>query len=147
MKIHALAVESFDGERAVLDVHCSKGTYIRTLAEDLGAALGSAAHLAGLRRTGAGAFSLDEAFDCEALARMTEAERDALLLPVDALVQALPRVDLDDGHARRFNAGQALPDAVALPGTCRVYAAGRFLGVGEGEAGGLLRPRRLLRGD
>lgn len=143
--IHSLALESFDGSRAVLDVHCSKGTYIRTLAEDLGAALGCVAHLAGLRRTEAGAFNLDGAIDCETLARMTEAARDAALLPVDALVRHLPRVDLDAGQAERLNTGQTLATLAPRAGVFRVYAGEAFLGLCEGDADGTLRPRRLLR--
>lgn len=143
--IYALHVEAFSGTRATLDVHCSKGTYIRTLAEDIGEALGCGAHLAGLRRTGAGPFGIDQAMTLEALEQLPTEARDAKLLPADVLVQHLPRLDLTEDQARRLNMGQPLPDAGPIVGRVRVYLAESFLGVGEGDAENVLRARRLLR--
>lgn len=143
--IHALTVEAFDGTGATLDVRCSKGTYVRTLAEDLGKALGSAAHLAGLRRLEAGPFRVDEASTCERLAALNDAQRDALLRPVDALLAGITRIDLDADAARRLAAGQTLADAAPGCGVFRVYAAGRFMGLCEGDGEGILRAKRLVR--
>ncbi len=69
-----------------LSVHCGKGTYIRALAEDIGEALGCGAHLSALSRTAAGEFALADALTLDALEERSESERDAALLPVDALV-------------------------------------------------------------
>lgn len=144
--IHRLDILRFEGERLQVDVHCSKGTYVRTLAEDLGEALGCGAHLAGLRRTAVGPFRVEDAIDLETLERLSPEQRDARLEPVDVLVQHLPEVVLDGAVARRFANGQAVPVGGRAEGRRRVYAAGRFLGVAELEAG-VLRPRRLLRTD
>ncbi|MFO7190372.1 MAG: tRNA pseudouridine(55) synthase TruB [Pseudomonadota bacterium] len=144
--IHRLDILRFEGERLQVDVHCSKGTYVRTLAEDLGEALGCGAHLAGLRRTAVGPFRVEDAIDLETLERLSPEQRDARLEPVDVLVQHLPEVVLDGAAARRFANGQAVPVGGRAEGRRRVYAAGRFLGVAELEAG-VLRPRRLLRTD
>jgi len=143
--IHALQVDSFDGRVAVIDVHCSKGTYVRTLAEDIGEALGCGAHLAGLRRTGSGPFDLADAVTLEALEQQEPAAREALLLPADVLVGHLPRLDLDADQARRLNAGQQLVGLGKGIDRARVYGEGRFLGVGEGDPLGSLRTQRLLR--
>ena len=108
-------------KRLVLDVHCSKGTYIRTLAEDIGPALGCGAHLSALRRTGCGPLDLQHAITLEALQAMSEAEREARLLPADALLAGWPAVHLPDDEAGRFLSGLrrrvGLPDAPAV----RVY--------------------------
>lgn len=143
--IHELRIEAFDGKRAVLNVHCSKGTYIRTLGEDLGEALGCGAHLAGLRRTGAGPFSITDALTLENLEQLAPEQRDAKLLPVDVLVQHLPRLDLSADQARRLNMGQALADVEPISGRVRAYLGECFLGVAENDAAGVLRARRLLR--
>lgn len=145
--ISTLTVESFDGAGAVLDVRCSKGTYVRTLAEDLGRALGSAAHLAGLRRLEAGPFSVDDALTCAQLAALDEAQRDALLRPVDALLTGVARLDLDADAARRLASGQAVAGVAPGCGIFRAYGAGRFLGLCEGDGEGVLRARRLVRGS
>lgn len=143
--IHELTlIEAAEG-RAVLDVLCSKGTYVRTLAEDIGEALGCGAHLAGLRRTGVGPFELEEAYTLEALEAMAPAQRDAALLPVDVLLQHLPSVMLSPEEAIRLNRGQALKGKATPAGRVRLYGGENFLGLGEGDGKGGLRPRRLLR--
>lgn len=146
--IRELRVVAFEGERLVLDVHCSKGTYIRTLAEDIGAALGCGAHLAALRRTGAGPFAVDNALTLEALERLTAEQRDARLLPVDVLVAHLPRLDLTPEEARRLVTGLPLRGRGERAGQrLRAYGAGRFLGVVATDATGQLRAHRLMRTD
>jgi tRNA pseudouridine55 synthase len=143
--IHAIDLVDGAGDTWTIDVRCSKGTYIRTLAEDIGAALGCGAHLAALRRTGSGALGLERAFTLEQLAGMTEAGRDALLLDADSLLADWPLVRLDNEGAGRFLSGVrrrvALPDASAV----RVYGPEprAFLGSGHVQAGELISTRLL----
>lgn len=143
--IHALDIVAWHDATLVVDVRCSKGTYVRTLAEDLGAALGCGAHLAALRRTASGALALEGAVTLEALEALDEARRDALLLPPDALVAHWPRVALPDGEAGRFLTG--LRRRVRLPDTpaVRVYGPqpGAFLGSAHVTAGELIADRLL----
>ncbi|TXL63729.1 tRNA pseudouridine(55) synthase TruB [Zeimonas arvi] len=133
--------------RATVRVACSKGTYIRVLAEDIGERLGCGAHLSMLRRERVGALSLDAAIGLDALEALELAQRRARLAPVDALLAELPRVDLDASAAARFRNGQRLPAAAlgeaaaraldraagaapdAAPGRVRVYADTRLLGL------------------
>ena len=137
-------VEGHD-DHWTLDVRCSKGTYIRTLAEDIGAALGCGAHLEALRRTASGPLSIDAATALDALDALDEPARDALLLEPDALLAEWPMVRLESEDAGRFLSGLrrrvALPDAPHV----RVYGPepGAFLGGGH-IAGGELISTRLL---
>lgn len=133
-------------------VTCTKGTYVRTLAEDIGEALGCGAHLVMLRRTGVGALTLGNAVTLDALTAMDEPARDTWLQPVDALLSTFPLVTLDAESARRFTHGQRLPlNALVLDrNECeaadrvRVYdEAGRLLGVAK-AANGVLAPERLV---
>ena len=113
--IHHIAIIDGDHDAWTIDVRCSKGTYIRTLAEDIGNALGCGAHLSALRRTGSGALTLDGAHTLEQLAAMTDAERDAALMAADALLADWPVVRLGTEDAGRFLTGVRhrlpLPDA------------------------------------
>lgn len=130
-------------------VTCSKGTYVRTLAEDIGEALGCGAHLVALRRCAVGALTLAQAATLDALTQMEEPAREALLLPVDALLCTLPVVQLDHDLAARFMHGQRLPMAALPPldvtgGKARVYnPTGELLGVAR-LAEGVLAPARLV---
>jgi tRNA pseudouridine55 synthase len=147
--IHDLRLAGFAGDRLEIDVRCSKGTYVRTLAEDIGTALGCGAHLAALRRTEVGPFRLADAQTLDGLERMQEAERDLRLRAADSLLGHLPSVTLAPGEAGRFAHGQAVmaPPEVG-PGPLRAYdAAGHLMGVGECGADRQLRPRRLVRQD
>ncbi|CAJ0812610.1 tRNA pseudouridine(55) synthase TruB [Ralstonia flaminis] len=133
-----------------LRVACSKGTYIRTLGEDLGEVLGCGAHLIALRRTQVGNLKLDAAVTLDAVEAAPEEQRAALLAPVDALLQTLPRVELNAEDSRRFLHGQRLPLRWALPNAdqVRVYGtrddvAVSLLGVAAWQ-GGVLRPERLV---
>jgi tRNA pseudouridine55 synthase len=143
--IHRIDIVGGDHDSWTIDVRCSKGTYIRTLAEEIGAALGCGAHLSALRRTGSGALSLQGAVTLEQLAEMTEAERDAALLDADALLADWPVVRLGMEDAGRFLAGVrrrlALPDAPRV----RVYGPEpkAFLGGGHICAGELISTRLL----
>lgn len=142
--IHSLVVEHFAGSVLHLAVDCSKGTYIRSLAEDIGSTLGCGAHLTGLRRTRVGDLRLEQAVSLEALQGMAEEVRGACLQPLDSLLQSLPAVDLDAMAAARFCHGNPVALVGGGAGKTRVYAAGRLLGLGD-ATGDELRPKRLLR--
>lgn len=142
--IHELELRESGGDRFVIRVRCSKGTYIRSLAMDIGAALGCGAHLDALRRTGIGAFSVDEAVSLAAVEAAPSDARDAMLAPVDALVAHFGRVDLGPTEAAGILQGRALRLAQSGSGTVRVYDGERFLGLAEWQADGSLRPKRLI---
>lgn len=143
--IHALDLLDFDGERFALRVHCSKGTYIRSLAMDIGAALGCGAHLAALRRTAIGGFDLAGAVTLEALEAAGEGGRDALLAPVDALVADFPVLKLDEEAARALLQGRTLALPGAHPGErVRAYGPAGFLGLAQWQDDGRLAARRLI---
>jgi len=127
-----------------LRIRCSKGTYVRQLAADLGLALGTVAHLAALRRTAVAGLRLDQAVTLDDLQALGEAARLAWLLPPERLLEHLPRVDLDDSVAARFRNGQAVRSAGLRPGPARVYRGDALLGVGEGNSAGELQPTRLI---
>lgn len=141
--IHALEVLSFAGDSLALRVKCSKGTYIRVLAADLGEALGCGAHLAALRRTGVGDLDLAHGVTLAALEAMPEEERPGCLRPVDALLQTLPAIHLDGDAARRFQHGN--PVEATATDKCRVYVGGRLVGVGEVGSDGRVWPKRLVQ--
>lgn len=146
VEIYRLVIEAFHGEGATLLVECSKGTYVRTLAEDLGAALGCGAHLEALRRTGIGPFSVEQAVTPNRLEALTEDGCRALLLPVDAPLASLPRLDMAPAAERALFLGQPVAAPGGAAGPVRLYAdQGRFLGVGESTGDGWVRPRRLIR--
>ncbi len=133
-----------------LRVACSKGTYIRTLGEDIGEMLGCGAHLIALRRTQVGNLRLEAAVTLEAVEAAPEEQRAALLAPVDALLQTLPRVELDAEDSRRFLHGQRLALRLALPNAEQVRVYGvrgdvvtSLLGVAVWREGAL-RPERLV---
>jgi tRNA pseudouridine55 synthase len=143
--IHAIGVVEGSGDLWTIDVSCSKGTYIRTLGEDIGTALGCGAHLAALRRTGSGALGLDAALGLAELDGLDEATLDARLLPPDALVAALPRVVLSGDDAGRFLAGVRRRIPLADASALRIYGPepGAFLGTGHVTAGELISTRLL----
>lgn len=150
--IHRLELRAFDGREAEFEVHCAKGTYVRTLAEDLGAALGCGAHVTALRRTGAGPFGDDM------LTTLTELEADAAvgeggpqrldrrLLPVDSALTAWPRLDLGPDLAGFVRQGQAVQVPRApTAGLVRLYGYdGGFLGMGRIASDGRVAPKRLM---
>lgn len=145
VRIHELEMLEFAGDAIELRVRCSKGTYIRTLVEDLGRALGCGAHLEALRRTAAGTFRIGDAVTLEQLQVASGAERDRWLLPLERLLAGLPRVDLAGSVAGRFAQGQAIRLDEPRLGRCSVYGGnGEFLGIGEADPAGDLRPRRLV---
>lgn len=119
--IHQIDILSWQDDELRIDVQCSKGTYVRTLAEAIGEQLGCGAHLIGLRRTGSGALDLQQSVTLDRLTEMSETERDALLAPVDALVSEWLDVTLDAAEAGRLLLGMRrqvdLPDCEQV----RVY--------------------------
>ena len=142
--IHELIMERLSGAELDISVRCSKGTYVRTLAEDIGKALGCGAHLRGLRRTTIAAFSLDHAYTLPQLEAMTSEERDDCLLPLDCMLSDLPRLDLDSVQVERMAQGQRLGLDLPFPdGKLRLYAEGEFVGLGE-LSGRRLAPSRLV---
>lgn len=145
--IHELGLLAWSEDRCQLRVRCSKGTYIRVLAEDIGAALGCGAHLVALRRVGVGSLDVAAAVSLESLEALAEEDRMNALSPLDTLLQSLPRIDLGEDSARRFNHGNPVGVMSANPvatGLCRVYSESRLLGVGELERAGKLSPKRLV---
>lgn len=135
------------GNELGIAVACSKGTYIRALAMDIGRALGCGASLVGLRRTGVGPFRLTEAITLEGVERDPAAARERLL-PIDVLVAGLPRVEPPAEQAARFAQGQPIACGTASGGAeLGVFApGGRFLGVGRAQDDGRLAPLRLMAG-
>lgn len=143
--IHALDMLGLEGDVLRLRVSCSKGTYIRVLAADIGQALGCGAHLTALRRTQVGDLVLERSVTLSQLELQDEVQRGAHLLPVDALLQSLPAVHLAADEANRFSHGNPVTLPTGLLGKIRVYAEGRLLGVGEPGPGSLLWPKRLVQ--
>jgi len=133
------------GDSARIEVECSKGTYVRVLAQDIGEALRCGAHLAALRRTRVGALTLDEAVPLAALELMPPAVRREWLKPADTLLASLARVELNDRDTARFGHGQAIENAAAPAPRVRVYGGDRLLGVAKIDADGTLTPLRLVR--
>jgi tRNA pseudouridine55 synthase len=144
VRISSLQLVSSDGARLVLRVVCSKGTYIRVLAEDIGEALGCGAHLSALRRTASGGFRVEQALTLEALERVEERTRS--LLPLQALLDGLPRAELGAAEEARLRQGQALKISGLHPGLCAVVRAdGAVIGLGTADGAGNLKPLRLTQ--
>lgn len=151
--INRLELLSVEGNQARLDVACSKGTYIRTLVEDLGHVLGCGAHVAELRRTQAGPFSLAQTVTLEELEQVhadggNEAV-DQFLMPSDSGLEHWPLVHFSEHSAFYWLHGQPVraPDAPQF-GMVRVQDHnGRFIGIGEVSEDGRIAPRRLIRSE
>lgn len=147
VEIVAIDLVEWSAARAVLHVVCGKGTYIRVLAEDIAAALGTCAHLAELRRTATGPFALDDAVTLPALESMDLAERDARLLPPDAPLSLMERLDVDLTTELALRAGRIGRAPSVASGRYRCYGPhDRFLGLVE-ATGAALRSVRLARTD
>lgn len=151
--IGRLDLLSFEPPFARLSVACSKGTYIRTLVEDIGQALGAGAHVAELRRTQAGPFSLDQAISLESLEQAhAEGGSEALdrfLLPADSGLEHWPLLQLSEHSSYYWLHGQPVraPQAPKF-GMVRVQDhEGRFIGIGEVSDDGRIAPRRLIRSE
>ena len=157
--VYEIVLHRFEGDEVELEIHCSKGTYIRTIIDDLGEILGCGAHVIALRRTGVSHYPMDKVMTLEQLETLLEQARaqdvqpkeflDPLLLPLDSAVQDLPEVNLIPVVASYAMQGQAvqIPNA-PIDGFVRmtVGESQRFIGVGEIDQDGLVAPRRLIQG-
>lgn len=144
--IHSLELLDWTPPDLVFRVSCSKGTYIRVLAEDIAKKLGSCAHLVALRRLSTGPFEEQAMVSLEALERrIADGDAETLLKPVDAGLSSWPRADLDEAATQRFIHGNPVPHE-GRPGTLwRVYGPqNRLLGLGESNDSNLLKPRRIM---
>jgi tRNA pseudouridine55 synthase len=153
VRIHEFVTEQFDPVTPVFQVRCSKGTYIRTLIEDLAGRLGTLAHVTALRRLAVEPFGGQAMITLEDLEAVVGpgpepvvAALDALLRPLEAVLPNWPSIELDTSSALRVSQGGPVVAPRGLQaGPVRLYAPGlRFLGVGELQADGLLAPRRLV---
>lgn len=145
VRIAGIELLTFQPPRAEVRIRCSKGTYIRTLAEDIGKALGTGAHLRALRRTASGRFRIEDAIELQALRDLGPVERPRRLIGLGALVEDLPRAELDAGAEARLRNGQTLQISGLAEGVIAVVRAdGALIGLGHGEAG-VLRPLRLTQ--
>ncbi|MBF0803966.1 MULTISPECIES: tRNA pseudouridine(55) synthase TruB [unclassified Neisseria] len=145
IEIYSINIRSFSPPAAVIDVRCSKGTYIRTLGEDIAKHTGTFAHLTALRRTETAGFTTAESHTLETLEALSEAERDALLLPCDALVRHLPATVIGSCAADMLQTGRR-PDAEGRPegGPLRIYREnGTFIGLAEIRQGRLKAVRLM----
>ena len=149
ISIKNINVDSFDIDVATITVNCSKGTYIRTLAEDIGAELGCGAHLIGLRRTETAGYLLPQAVTIERLESMSIEARTALLLPVDSAIESLPVVTLNANATFYMMQGQAVWQAGKTPhGDLRLYDQNNnFLGLGFLQSDGKIAPKRLIKNN
>lgn len=145
--VHGIAMTHYEAPYLGIRVSCSKGTYIRTLAEDIGKALGCGAYLTQLRRLETGGFDLSGAVTLEQLETMSLESRDALLQSADCLIADLPEVMLDEDSTFYLRRGQAVWLAGKRDqGEIRLYGNDRqFLGLGEVMSDGKIAPRRLMQ--
>lgn len=145
VRIEKLEILEFAAELLTVEVTCSKGTYIRVLAEDIGEALGCGAHLASLRRIGVGELSIDNSITLDALEAMTLSERRKVLKPLDALMQTFPAVHLSENDRVRFCHGQRLALGLQACPRVRVYGPDNIMvGTARVNERGVLEPERLI---
>lgn len=144
--IYGIQLDSFAQDVAVITVTCSKGTYIRTLAEDIGKQLGCGAHLIGLRRTATANYQIAQAITLEQFEAMSAEQRLSVLLPEDSAVMHLPAVTFDDDSVHYLQQGQAVWQSGMIPqGLLRLYSEKQqFLGLGELQPDGKIGPKRLI---
>ena len=146
--IHALTLVAYDAPFLKIAVTCSKGTYVRVLGEDIGAALGCGAHLNALRRTEVGPLTIEGMITLDDL--LAHPDPLSLLQPVDALLSSFPALELTPELARRFLQGQRLAlgkEDIVVPeqqGRVRIYHAGSLLGTGILGEYAILAPERLI---
>lgn len=145
--IHAIRWTNIHWPEATLEVSCSKGTYIRVLAEDIGNTLGCGAHLVGLRRTEVGHLNLEQSFTMESIQQGLQ-DSSNYILPVDALLQTLPHLTVDEQQAKRLEMGQRVPlNLPSIEALVRIYRATaaphNFIGTADWRSG-VLHPKRLI---
>ena len=150
VQIHSLRLEKTETDQIYFDVHCSKGTYIRTLVEDIGERLGCGAHVIGLHRLAVIPYENTAMYTLTELEKMCEQSGletlHRLLLPVETSVQALPAIKLSTSAAFYMRMGQpVLVPHLPTQGFVRVFSEdGRFMGIGEIMEDGRVTPRRLV---
>ena len=145
IKIYDIKLISIEESIITIEVDCSKGTYIRTLAEDIGETLGCGAHLKGLVRTQTGNFKLSDALTIEALEAMSMPSREKVLLPTDALLEGLSSIKLTMAQTEAIKKGQSIDFISENDKEVRLYSAsGQFVGVGQSDLQGRLFPKRLI---
>lgn len=146
VKIYSLTLDELLGDELSVTVHCSKGTYVRVLGEDIGAALGCGAYMIALRRIQTGSFDLSSALTLPQLEQMTPEQRDAVLLPADCLLTGLPKVSLDSESAYYLQQGQSVWQAgqPEIGAVCLYGPDSVFLGLGEITSEGKIAPKRLV---
>ncbi len=148
--VHALMLGTVELPEFELRVHCSKGTYVRTLAEDIGEALGCGAHVVALRRTGVGPYTDYPMYTMDELERVAaqgQSALDALLLPVDTALADWPEVRVSADSAFYLRQGQAvLVPKAPTSGWVRIFHGDQFLALGEVQDDGRIAPRRLMTG-
>lgn len=142
--IYDITLLAFTHDELSLEVACSKGTYIRSLAEDIGHDLGCGGTVKALRRLQAGQFSLDDAYTIEQLAAMSTTELSACLIAADKPLARLPALQLSEDQATRINYGQSIDWQDSFLGAVRLYRGYDFLGLGEILLDGKLAPTRLF---
>ena len=147
VSIYELCLLEFGANYLDLEVHCSKGTYIRSLAVDIGESLGCGGHVEQLRRLAVGKFDLGQAVPLSRLEALSDEERMSLLLPLSAIADELPLFNLPDELAFFLRRGQAVfVPKLAVGGLLRLFTReGAFLGIGEVTDDGMIAPRRLVR--
>lgn len=153
VRIYAIRIEALTGDRFVLDVRCSKGTYIRSLVDDIAVALGTYAHVVQLHRLGVGPFEKRPMHSLEKLLEIAEtagsgggqAALDSLLLPMDAGLAEYPLLRLEPEPAKAVrNGNPVLLSDAPTDGLVRLYDADGFIGLGQAEGGGVIAPKRLV---
>lgn len=144
--IYQLSLEDFSDDELSVTVSCSKGTYIRVLAEDIGAALGCGAHLKALRRVKTGGFDIDRSLTYSHLEQMDATQRDTMLLPADSLLAGMTKVSLDSDGAYYLQQGQSVWQAkLPAKGLVSLYGPDEiFIGLGEIGSDGKVAPKRLV---
>ncbi len=145
--IYVIECLAFTGDTLTLDVQCSKGTYIRTLAEDIGNYLGCGGTVKELRRTAAGQFLLEDARTIEQLQAIEAGEPlHSILIPVDQPLHAMPAIHVSQFEADLIQQGQQIstPVDIAESEMCRIYHGEQFLGLGEMLMGAKIQPRKLF---
>lgn len=147
--IYELLLLNVDAEvgQLTLDVFCSKGTYIRSLAEDIGQWLGSCGTVTALRRTKAGMFDLDQAYTLQQLQAMDFAQLQNTLIALDVPLRSIPDVSLSLEQAEKIKQGQRIAFNGGMAGQVRIYSQQTFLGLGEILLDGKLAPRKLFHLD
>jgi tRNA pseudouridine55 synthase len=145
IRIHEMRLIEWRSPDLVLEVRCTKGAYMRVLAEDLAARLASVGHLVELRRLGVAPFADAPQWTFDALEALGEEARRELLLPVDAALLHWQRLDLPAVEADAIRQGQSISIAAGCTGNVRIYAPGlKFLGLGAVGPPGRLKPLRLI---